>query len=81
MRSVICESFGLSVAWRLGEPPSVTVTITMTITITIEITKNSENQIVSKKIITKLYKKRVLSENIIKKNLYASIKNIQCKKF
>ena len=38
----------------------------------IEITKNSENQIVSKKIITKLYKKRVLSENIIKKNLYAS---------
>ena len=39
---------------------------------TIEIVKNSENKIVSKKIITKLYKKRALSENIIKKNLYSS---------
>ena len=39
---------------------------------TIEITKNSENQITSKKIITKLYKKKILSENIIKKNLYSS---------
>ena len=32
---------------------------------TIEITKDSENQIISKKIITKLYKKKILSENII----------------
>ena len=39
---------------------------------TIEITKNTENQITSKKIITKLYKKKILSENIIKKNLYSS---------
>ena len=39
---------------------------------TISITKNEENKIVSKKIITKLYKKRVLSENIIKNNLYSS---------
>ena len=39
---------------------------------TIEITKNSENQITSKKIITKLYKKKILAENIIKKNLYSS---------
>jgi len=39
---------------------------------TIEITKDSENQIISKKIITKLYKKKILSENIIKKNLYSS---------
>ena len=39
---------------------------------TISITKNEENKIVSKKIITKLYKKKVLSENIIKNNLYAS---------
>ena len=37
---------------------------------TIEITKNSENEIVSKKIITKLYKKKILSENIISNNLY-----------
>ena len=41
-------------------------------TIAIEITKDSENQITSKKIITKLYKKKILSENIIKKNLYSS---------
>ena len=39
---------------------------------TIEISKDSENNIVSKKIITKLYKKRVLSENIITNNLYSS---------
>jgi len=39
---------------------------------TIEITKDSENQIISKKIITKLYKKKTLSENIIRKNLYSS---------
>jgi murein DD-endopeptidase MepM/ murein hydrolase activator NlpD len=39
---------------------------------TIEITKDTENQITSKKIITKLYKKKILSENIIRKNLYSS---------
>jgi len=39
---------------------------------TIEITKNEENKLVSKKIITKLYKRKTLSENIIKNNLYSS---------
>ena len=39
---------------------------------TIEITKNEENKIISKKIITKLYKKKILSENVIKNSLYAS---------
>ena len=39
---------------------------------TIEITKNEENKIISKKIITKLYLKKTLSENIIKNNLYSS---------
>jgi len=39
---------------------------------TIAISKNEENKIVSKKIITKLYKRKTLSENIIKKNLYSS---------
>ena len=39
---------------------------------TIEITRDSENDIVSNKIITKLYKKKVLSENIITKSLYSS---------
>ena len=44
---------------------------------TIAITKNEENKIVSEKIITKLYKKKILSENIIKNNLYASAVNVK----
>jgi murein DD-endopeptidase MepM/ murein hydrolase activator NlpD len=40
--------------------------------ITITISKNEENKIVSKKIITKLYKRKALSENIITSNLYSS---------
>ena len=40
--------------------------------ITIEIAKDSENTFIAKKIITKLYKKKILSENIITKNLYSS---------
>ena len=39
---------------------------------TVSVTKNEENKIVSKKIITKLYKKKILSENVIKNNLYSS---------
>jgi len=39
---------------------------------TIAITRDEENRIVSKKIITKLYKKKTLSENTIKNNLYSS---------
>jgi len=42
---------------------------------TIEIYRDSENKVASKKIITKLYKKKILSENIIKKNLYSSALN------
>ena len=38
----------------------------------IEIIKDSDNKIVSKKIITKLYKRKILAENIISKNLYSS---------
>ena len=38
----------------------------------IEITKDDEDRIISKKIITKLYKKKVLAENIIIDNLYKS---------
>ena len=44
---------------------------------TISITKNDENKIVSKKIITKLYKKKILSENIIKNNLYSSAVDVK----
>ena len=39
---------------------------------TIAITRDEENKIISKKIITKLYKKKILAENIIKNNLYTS---------
>ena len=46
--------------------------IPITKSTTVEIIKNSENQIVSKKIITKLYKKKILSEGVITKNLYSS---------
>jgi len=46
--------------------------VPMTKSTTIEITRDSENKIISKKIITKLYKKKILSENIIKNNLYSS---------
>ena len=39
---------------------------------TIQINKNDENIIVSQKIITKLYKRKVLGENVILDNLYSS---------
>ena len=34
--------------------------------------RNEEGKIISEKIITKLYKRKVLAENVIKKSLYAS---------
>jgi murein DD-endopeptidase MepM/ murein hydrolase activator NlpD len=40
--------------------------------ITIEISKDSENKILAEKIITKLYKKKALSENVIENNLYSA---------
>tara|TARA_B100001123_G_scaffold446153_1_gene599706 strand:- start:1503 stop:2804 length:1302 start_codon:yes stop_codon:yes gene_type:complete len=46
--------------------------IPVTRSTTIEITKNEENQIISNKIITKLYKRKSLSENLIINNLYSS---------
>ena len=39
---------------------------------TISITRNEEDKIISEKIITKLYKKKTLVENIISNNLYSS---------
>ena len=50
----------------------VKFSVPVTKSTTISITKNEENKIISKKIITKLYKKKTLSENIIKKNLYSA---------
>ena len=46
--------------------------IPITRSTTISITKNEENKIVSKKIITKLYKKKIIAENVIEKNLYSA---------
>ena len=50
----------------------VKFSVPITKSTTITISKNEENKIISEKIITKLYKRNVLSENIIKNNLYAS---------
>jgi len=55
-----------------GDNSVIKFSIPITKSTTIEITKNEENKLISKKIITKLYKKKVLSENIIKNNLYSS---------
>nr|ABZ06032.1 putative peptidase family M23/M37 [uncultured marine microorganism HF4000_005D21]ABZ10427.1 putative peptidase family M23 [uncultured marine bacterium HF4000_APKG3108] len=46
--------------------------IPITKSTTIEIAKDEQGKIVSRKIITKLYEKRILSENVIKNNLYSS---------
>nr|AAR37565.1 M23/M37 peptidase domain protein [uncultured marine bacterium 313] len=46
--------------------------IPITESTTIEINKNEQGKILSKKIITKFYKKRTFSENVIKNNLYSS---------
>ena len=50
----------------------IKMSIPITKNTTIEVSKDERNQIVSKKIITKLYKKKTLSENFIKNNLYSS---------
>ncbi len=44
----------------------------ITKSISIEISKDDENRIISKKIVTKLYKKKILAENTILNNLYSS---------
>tara|TARA_Y100000590_G_scaffold468706_1_gene652672 strand:+ start:303 stop:1604 length:1302 start_codon:yes stop_codon:yes gene_type:complete len=50
----------------------VKFSVPITKSTTIEITKDENNKIVANKIITKLYKKKVIAENVIKKNLYTS---------
>ena len=46
--------------------------VPLTKSTTIAITKNEENIITSQKLITKLFKRNVVAENIIKNNLYSS---------
>ena len=55
-----------------GKNVVIKFTSPITKSTTIAITKDEDNKIVSKKITTKLYKRKTLSENIIKKNLYSS---------
>ena len=55
----------------------VKFSVPITKSTTIAIIKNEENKIISKKIITKLYKKKILSENTIKNNLYSSAVEVQ----
>jgi len=55
----------------------VKFSVPITKSTTIVIIKNEENKIISKKIITKLYKKKILSENTIKNNLYSSAIEVQ----
>ena len=50
----------------------VKFSVPVTKSITIEISKSEQGKIISKKIITKLYKKKTLAENVIKNNLYSS---------
>ena len=50
----------------------VKFSIPITKSTTIEIIRDEEDKITSKKIITKLYKRKILAENIIIKNLYSS---------
>ena len=55
-----------------NENSIIKFSVPITKSTTIAITKNEENKIISEKIITKLYKKKILSGNIIKNNLYSS---------
>ena len=50
----------------------VKFSVPITKSTTISIIRNEENNIISKKIITKLYKKKTIAENTIEKNLYSA---------
>ena len=53
----------------------IRISVPITKSTTVEIKKNEEGKIISEKIITKLYKRKMLAENVIKKSLYASAVN------
>ena len=55
-----------------GDNSIIKFSVPITKSTTIEISKNEENKLIAKKIITKLYKRKTLSENVIKNNLYSS---------
>ena len=53
----------------------IRISVQITKSTTVEIKKDEEGKIISEKFITKLYKRKVLAENVIKKSLYASAVN------
>ena len=53
----------------------IRISVPITKSTTVEIKKDEEGKIISEKFITKLYKRKVLAENVIKKSLYASAVN------
>ena len=71
------NKIGVIVEKKLPEKNNSIVNFFVPITksISIEISKDEEGTITSSKIITKLYKRKVLAENVIENNLYSSAIN------
>ena len=76
-RLLVGNKIGVIVEKKLPEKNNSIVNFFVPITksISIEISKDEEGTITSSKIITKLYKRKVLAENVIKNNLYSSAIN------
>ena len=76
-RLLVGNKIGVIVEKKLPEKNNSIVNFFVPITksISIEISKNEEGTITSSKIITKLYKRKVLAENVIENNLYTSAIN------
>ena len=76
-RLLVGNKIGVIVEKKLSEKNNSFVNFFVPITksISIEISKDEEGTITSSKIITKLYKRKVLAENVIENNLYSSAIN------
>ena len=76
-RLLVGNKIGVIVEKKLPEKNNSIVNFFVPITksISIEISKDEEGTITSSKIITKLYKRKVLTENVIENNLYSSAIN------
>ena len=73
-RLLVGNKIGVIVEKKLPEKNNSIVNFFVPITksISIEISKDEEGTITSSKIITKLYKRKMLAENVIENNLYSS---------
>ena len=76
-RLLVGNKIGVIVEKKLPEKNNSIINFFVPITksISIEISKDEEGTITSSKIITKLYKRKVLAENIIENNLYSAAIN------